>query len=184
MRGCLIAVSNNVSFTEVDIRRLSEAIQESLVVFKLNQPDPAVKALFYNPPKGSPFRSHKKNDTDALFCLLSVFANQKILFAGDFNLPGIHWDVFQSNDAYEDFFVNKLIDANFKQFISFNTTKSSCSDFILANDEGLITSINRLDDLEDYSDHFPIQIEITGTSREPHRNKKYTIAIAIVILIT
>ena len=27
--GCLIAVSNNFSFTEVDIRHLSEAIQES-----------------------------------------------------------------------------------------------------------------------------------------------------------
>ena len=99
-------------------------------------------------------------------------ANQKILFAGDLNLPGIDWDVYQSNDAYEDCFVNKLIDANFKQCISFNTTKSSCLDLVLANDEGLITSINRLDDLEDYSDNFRIQIEITGTSREPQKKRE------------
>ena len=49
--GCLIAVSNNVSFTEEDIRHLSEAIQESLVVIKLNQTEPAVIAPFYYPPK-------------------------------------------------------------------------------------------------------------------------------------
>ena len=30
--GCLIALSNNVSFTEVDICHLSEALQESLLV--------------------------------------------------------------------------------------------------------------------------------------------------------
>ena len=169
--GCLIAVSNNVSFTGVDIRHLSEATQESLVVIKLNQPDPAVIALFYNPPKGSPYRS-QQNDIDAVFCLLSVFANQKILFAGDFNLPGMDWDIYQSNDAYEDCFVNKLIDANFKQCVSFNTTKSSCLDLVLANDEGLIDSINRLDDLEDYFDHFPIQIEISLTSTEPQKKQE------------
>ena len=44
--GCLIAVSNNVSFTEVDIRHLSEAIQESLVFNKLNQRDPELIAIF------------------------------------------------------------------------------------------------------------------------------------------
>ena len=125
--GCLIAVSNNVSFTEVDISHLPDAIQESLVVIKLNQPDPAVITLFNNPPDGSPYRS-QQNDIDAIFCLLSVFANQKILCAGDFNLPGIDWDIYQSNDAYEDCFVNKLVDANFKQCIGFNTTKSSCLD--------------------------------------------------------
>ena len=54
--GCLIAVSNNVSLTEVDISHLPDAIQESLVVIKLNQPDPAVIALFYNLPKRSPYR--------------------------------------------------------------------------------------------------------------------------------
>ena len=97
--GCLIAVSNNLSFTEVDIRYLSEAIQESLVLIKLNQPDPAVIVLIYNPPKGSPYRS-QQSDIDAIFCHLSVFNNQKILFAGDFNLPGINWDIYQSNDAY------------------------------------------------------------------------------------
>ena len=74
--GCLIAVSNNVSFTEVDIRHLSEAIQVSLVVIKLNQP------------------------------------------------------------------------------------------------EGLITSIKRLDNLEDYPDLFTIQIEITGTSRESRKKQE------------
>ena len=46
-----------------------------------------------------------------------------ILFAGDFNLPEIDWDIYQSNDAYEDCFVNKLVDANFKPCIGFNTTK-------------------------------------------------------------
>ena len=53
--GRLIAVPNNVGFTEVDISHLPDAIQESLVVIKLNQPDPAVIALFYNPPKGCYF---------------------------------------------------------------------------------------------------------------------------------
>ena len=106
------------------------------------------------------------------FCLLSVFANQKILFAGDFNLLGIDWDIYQSNDAYEDGFVNTLIDANFKQCISFNTTKLSCLDLVLANDESSMTAINRLDNLEDYSDHFPIQIEITDTSREPQKKQE------------
>ena len=36
----------------------------------------------------------------------------------------------------------------------------------------MITSISRLDDLEDYSDHFPIQIEITGTSGEPQKKQE------------
>ena len=87
------------------------------------------------------------------------------------NLPGIDWDVYQSNDAYEDCFVNRLIDANFKQCISFNTTKSSCLDLVPANDSSLITSICRLEDLEENSDHFPVQINITGTSREPQKKQ-------------
>ena len=49
-----------------------------------------------------------------------------------------------------------------------------CLDLVLANDEGLITLINRSDNLEDYSDHFSIQIEKTGTSREPQlQQEKY-----------
>ena len=36
----------------------------------------------------------------------------------------------------------------------------------------MITSINRLDYLEDYSDHFPIQIEKTSGSREPQKKQE------------
>ena len=36
----------------------------------------------------------------------------------------------------------------------------------------MITSISRLDDLEEYTDHFRIQIEISGTSREPQKKQE------------
>ena len=75
-------------------------------------------------------------------------------------------------DAYEDCFVDRLIDANFHQCISFNTSKSSCLDVVAANDEHLITSISRLDFLEDSSDHFQVQIEITVTSRESQKKQE------------
>ena len=37
---------------------------------------------------------------------------------------------------------------------------------------GLITSINILDNLKDSSDSFPVQIEKTGTSREPQQKQE------------
>ena len=83
-----------------------------------------------------------------LFVAFYQILQIKNLHADDFNLPWIDWDTHQSNDLSEDCFANKLIDANFKQCISFNTTKSSCSDLVPANDISLITSINRLDGLE------------------------------------
>ena len=80
--------------------------------------------------------------------------------------------IYQSNYAYEDCFVNRFMDANFKQCIGFNTTQSSCLDLVLANYEGLITSINRFDNFEDYSDNCLVQIEITGTSKEPQKKQE------------
>ena len=125
-RGRPMAISNNVSFTEEDIRHLSQALRESLVAIKLNQPDPTVIALFITHRK-RPYRS-QQNDIDAIFCLLLVFSNEKILFAGNFKLPGIDRDIYQSIDIYVDCFVNRLIDANFKQSVGFNIIKSSCLD--------------------------------------------------------
>ena len=57
--GCQIGVSNNASFDEVNFCHLSDVIQESLVVIKLNQPEPAIIARFYNPTKGSPIVLNK-----------------------------------------------------------------------------------------------------------------------------
>ena len=66
----------------------------------------------------------------------------------------------------------KLMDANFMTDISFNTTNLSSSDLVLANDGSLITSINRIDDLEDNSDPFPVHMEITVITREPQKKQE------------
>ena len=58
--GRLISVSTNVSFTDVDIRRLPEAAQASLV--KINQPDPVVKAFLYLATRKAPI--DLKSDTN------------------------------------------------------------------------------------------------------------------------
>ena len=70
--GCLSGVSNNVSFVEENFCRLSEVIQESLEVIKLNQPDPVIIARFYNPTKEAPIDLNKT-------ILMLVFAFYRFL---------------------------------------------------------------------------------------------------------
>ena len=126
--GCLIALKKTLSGIKVNLGQCSKALEDSFVAIKLVQPNPIYIAVLYNPPSDSKYRLSTK-EVQELFTILNKIRQMgKTILVGDFNLPGVDWGAYSSDNDYESLFIDGIISANLKQVVDFNTTDASCLD--------------------------------------------------------
>ena len=162
--GVLIAVKKTIKSEEISVAELPLSVQSSLRVTKLIGLEPFYIAFLYNPPAGSKYRISIE-DLQKLFRFLEETCSKRLLLSGVFNMPHTNWSTYDFANEYENRIASLLFDMNLKQYIGFNTTKKSCLDLVLCNEDPIISDTTLCGNLSRFSDQFPITINVSINSK-------------------
>jgi hypothetical protein len=92
--------------------------------------------VVYLPPVSS-FKSvteHCDTVRELCECLSTFLANaQEVLIAGDFNLPGINWQTFSSQNATENLFIDFLLSSDLRNKVLTPTRQDNILDLVISN---------------------------------------------------
>ena len=161
--GVLIAVKKTIQSEEISVAELPLSVQSSLRVTKLIGLEPLYIAVLYNPPAGSKYRKSIE-DLQKLFPFLEKTCSKRLLLSGDFNMPHTKCSTYDSANESENQIASLLFDMNLKQYVDFNTTKKSCLDLVLCNEDPIINDTTLCGNLSRFSNHFPITINVSTKS--------------------
>ena len=162
--GVLIAVKKTIKSEGFSVAELPLSVQSLLRVTKLIGLEPFFIAVLYSPPAGSKYRISTE-DLQKLFRFLEETCSKRLLLSGDFNMPHTNWSTYDASNEYENQIASLLFDMNLKQYIDFNTTKKSCLDLVLCNEDPIINDTTLGGNLSRFSDHFPITINVSIKSK-------------------
>ena len=115
--------------------------------------------VVYRSPSSSPEEDQK------LFDLLNGISDQHVLIMGDFNMPGINWNLMQGQCHKEEQFIDVIENNFWTQNITCATRERAILDLVLTSDGNMIDNITDREPLGS-SDHLVIAWDLKHEREE------------------
>ena len=169
--GVCILLRKSVHFSEITISENVEILAVDVCVSQVKHR----LIVVYRPPYSEP--------TDKLYAvkLINVLSSLSLVtwpvfIGGDFNCPGISWDVFKAPaDNIQDLLLDFALSNGFSQLVNEPTRQDNILDLVLCNEPLLITSVD-IQSPVGKSDHASVTFQFStgcSPSYEPECSEEY-----------
>ena len=129
--------------------------------------NPTFFILIYNPPATSGYRIDVIELIDCLNAYMNNFQQliynssmgplHRVILLGDFNFPGIDWNMLSSCNSQESLFIDGILELELIQLVDSPThIRNGTPDLLFSNDECISLSVSS----SPFYDHFPIYFSV------------------------
>ena len=129
--------------------------------------NPTFFILIYNPPATSSYRIDVIELIDCLNAYMNNFQQliynssmgplHRVILLGDFNSPGIDWNMLSSCNSQESLFIDATLELELIQLVDSPThIRNGTVDLLFSNDECISLSVSSFP----FSDHFPVYFSV------------------------
>ena len=163
-RGLLVYCRSDFKAAEFDDPVMDNFTECAGIQIPVRNQESIKIILVYRPPR-NPFSESDSNNT-AKLCHILKSVKGPALFLGDFNFPGIDWDLMHSDNEGERHFINILQDQFFTQHVDFPTQdKGNILDLVISSSSNLVHSVDDCGKLGK-GDHRLLKVNLRGISAE------------------